>query len=85
MSPAKDESSREVFGLIKKLNLAPDNKKRAKTHGKIVGLSPTLLNLIYILSYSNCFVFAAYFDMSFMGVNRNISSKVGSSLFFSNF
>ncbi|KAF8406408.1 hypothetical protein HHK36_008495 [Tetracentron sinense] len=31
LSPAEDESSREVFGLIKKLNIAPDIKKKAKT------------------------------------------------------
>ncbi|PON40471.1 DNA ligase-like protein [Parasponia andersonii] len=49
LSPAEDESSREVFGLIKKLNLVPDAKKRAKTH--------------------------TYFDLSHLGVNRNISSK----------
>lgn len=30
MSPADDESSREVFGLIKKLNIAPDNKRKPK-------------------------------------------------------
>lgn len=30
-SPAEDESSREVFGRIKKLNVAPENKKRVKT------------------------------------------------------
>ncbi|XP_010254905.1 PREDICTED: uncharacterized protein LOC104595738 [Nelumbo nucifera] len=30
LSPAEDESSREVFGLIKKLNVAPDTKKKAK-------------------------------------------------------
>ncbi|EXC07283.1 hypothetical protein L484_021190 [Morus notabilis] len=49
LSPAEDESSREVFGRIKKLNIVPELKKRAKTH--------------------------TYFDMSLMGVNRNISSK----------
>ncbi|XP_058224838.1 uncharacterized protein LOC131333992 [Rhododendron vialii] len=31
LSPAKDESCREVFGLIKKLNIVPDAKKKAKT------------------------------------------------------
>ncbi|GFS46505.1 hypothetical protein Acr_00g0102660 [Actinidia rufa] len=31
LSPAKDENSREVFGLIKKLNIVPDAKKKAKT------------------------------------------------------
>ncbi|KAM4129694.1 hypothetical protein ACJW30_01G043600 [Castanea mollissima] len=31
LSPAEDESSREVFGLIKKLNIVPDSKKKAKT------------------------------------------------------
>ncbi|KAL6511746.1 hypothetical protein OROGR_021343 [Orobanche gracilis] len=31
MSPADDESSREVFGLIKKLNIIPANKKKPKT------------------------------------------------------
>ncbi|XP_010277663.1 PREDICTED: probable apyrase 5 isoform X2 [Nelumbo nucifera] len=30
LSPSEDESSREVFGLIKKLNVAPDTKKKAK-------------------------------------------------------
>ncbi|KAF6149752.1 hypothetical protein GIB67_017485 [Kingdonia uniflora] len=30
LSPAEDESSREVFGLIKKLNIAPDTKKKTK-------------------------------------------------------
>ncbi|RWR72349.1 glutamic acid-rich protein [Cinnamomum micranthum f. kanehirae] len=31
LSPAEDEISREVFGRIKKLNIAPNTKKRAKT------------------------------------------------------
>ncbi|XP_038971736.1 midasin isoform X2 [Phoenix dactylifera] len=31
VSPVEDEHSREVFGLIKKLNIAPDSKKRGKT------------------------------------------------------
>ncbi|KAA8537648.1 hypothetical protein F0562_027256 [Nyssa sinensis] len=31
LSPAEDESSREVFGLIKKLNIVPEPKKKAKT------------------------------------------------------
>ncbi|XXG45577.1 hypothetical protein AAC387_Pa02g0626 [Persea americana] len=31
LSPAEDENSREVFGRIKKLNIAPNTKKRAKT------------------------------------------------------
>ncbi|KAK9165578.1 hypothetical protein Scep_000769 [Stephania cephalantha] len=30
-SPSEDESSREVFGLIKKLNIVPDTKKKAKS------------------------------------------------------
>ncbi|XP_042492072.1 uncharacterized protein LOC122071743 [Macadamia integrifolia] len=30
MSPVEDESSREVFGLIKKLNIAPETKKKPK-------------------------------------------------------
>ncbi|XP_020578471.1 uncharacterized protein LOC110023405 isoform X2 [Phalaenopsis equestris] len=30
ISPVEDESSREFFGLIKKLNIAPSTKKRAK-------------------------------------------------------
>ncbi|KAK9129926.1 hypothetical protein Sjap_010413 [Stephania japonica] len=30
-SPGEDESSREVFGLIKKLNIVPDTKKKAKS------------------------------------------------------
>ncbi|CAI9116720.1 OLC1v1017949C2 [Oldenlandia corymbosa var. corymbosa] len=30
ISPMDDESSREVFGLIKKHNIVPDNKKKAK-------------------------------------------------------
>ncbi|KAL6956496.1 hypothetical protein U1Q18_043320 [Sarracenia purpurea var. burkii] len=30
LSPGKDENSREVFGLIKKLNIVPDTKKKAK-------------------------------------------------------
>ncbi|XP_043713286.1 uncharacterized protein LOC122661844 [Telopea speciosissima] len=30
LSPAEDESSREVFGLIKKLNIAPETKKKPK-------------------------------------------------------
>nr|XP_010923451.1 uncharacterized protein LOC105046538 [Elaeis guineensis] len=31
VSPVEDEHSREVFGLIKKLNIAPNSKKRGKT------------------------------------------------------
>ncbi|KAL5987073.1 hypothetical protein ACLOJK_041069 [Asimina triloba] len=31
LSPAEDGNSREVFSLIKKLNIVPDSKKRAKT------------------------------------------------------
>ncbi|XP_068655267.1 uncharacterized protein [Aristolochia californica] len=34
LSPVEDDSSREVFGLIKKLNIAPENKTRAKTSCK---------------------------------------------------
>lgn len=34
MSPAEDENSREVFRLIKKLNIVPHNKKRVKSSGK---------------------------------------------------
>lgn len=30
-SPSVDESSKEVFGLIRKLNVVPDNRKKAKT------------------------------------------------------
>ncbi|KAL1309477.1 hypothetical protein HN51_052162 [Arachis hypogaea] len=30
LSPAEDESSREVFSLIKKLNIVPDTKRKAK-------------------------------------------------------
>lgn len=30
-SPVEDENSREIFGLIKKLNIAPVTKKRGKT------------------------------------------------------
>ncbi|XP_027093237.1 uncharacterized protein [Coffea arabica] len=30
VSPMEDEGSREVFGLIKKLNIVPENKKKAK-------------------------------------------------------
>ncbi|MED6118425.1 hypothetical protein PIB30_002131 [Stylosanthes scabra] len=30
LSPSEDESSREVFSLIKKLNIVPDNKRKAK-------------------------------------------------------
>ncbi|CAK9142826.1 unnamed protein product [Ilex paraguariensis] len=30
VSPAEDENSREIFGLIKKLNIVPDIKKKAK-------------------------------------------------------
>ncbi|XP_057973369.1 uncharacterized protein LOC131161552 [Malania oleifera] len=31
LSPSEDENSREVFGLIKKLNIVPDTRKKAKT------------------------------------------------------
>ncbi|KAL3514624.1 hypothetical protein ACH5RR_027341 [Cinchona calisaya] len=31
VSPMEDESSREMFGLIKKLNILPENKKKAKS------------------------------------------------------
>lgn len=30
VSPVEDESSREVFGLIKKLNIAPESRKKPK-------------------------------------------------------
>ena len=35
LSPAEDESSREVFSLIKKLNIVPDTKRKARTPCKI--------------------------------------------------
>lgn len=35
LSPAEDESSREVFGRIKKLNIVPETKK-IETPGKIL-------------------------------------------------
>lgn len=38
LSPAEDESSREVFGLIKKLNVVPDTKKKAKIPCKIFSM-----------------------------------------------
>lgn len=41
LSPAEDESCREVFGFIKKLNVVPDTKK-AKTPCKICHLSYNL-------------------------------------------
>ncbi|KAK1288052.1 hypothetical protein QJS10_CPB19g00494 [Acorus calamus] len=44
ISPLEDESSREVFGLIKKLNIAPDTKKRPK---------PTASTLDMLLSGRN--------------------------------
>lgn len=31
VSPGDDEDSREVFGLIKKLNTVPEARKKAKT------------------------------------------------------
>lgn len=34
-SPAEDESSREVFSLIKKLNIVPDTKRKGRTPCKI--------------------------------------------------
>ncbi|KAF8024349.1 hypothetical protein BT93_F1514 [Corymbia citriodora subsp. variegata] len=34
MSPAEDESSREVFHRIKKLNMTPDNRKKPKTSSR---------------------------------------------------
>ena len=35
LPPEEDENSREVFGLIKKLNIVPDAKRKAKTSCKI--------------------------------------------------
>lgn len=36
LSPVEDDSSREVFGLIKKLNIVPDTKKKSKASCKIL-------------------------------------------------
>lgn len=37
LSPAEDKDSREVFSLIKKLNIVPDTRKKPKTSGKSYG------------------------------------------------
>lgn len=42
LSPAEDESSREVFSLIKKLNTVPDTKRKGRTSGKILIISPNI-------------------------------------------
>lgn len=34
-SPLEDEDSREIFGLIKKLNTVPEVRKKAKTTCKL--------------------------------------------------
>lgn len=45
LSPLEDESSREVFGLIKKMNIVPDTKKKAKTS--------SILNMLVTSGNSN--------------------------------
>lgn len=37
LSPAEDKDSREVFSLIKKLNIVPDTRKKPKMSGKSYG------------------------------------------------
>ena len=49
LSPAEDESSREVFGLIKKLNIVPDTKK-GKTPCKIRCLFHSICRVVKVCS-----------------------------------
>lgn len=46
LSPAEDESSREVFGRIKKLNIVPETRK-IETPGKIFILLLEVKEMIY--------------------------------------
>ncbi|KAF9611465.1 hypothetical protein IFM89_032435 [Coptis chinensis] len=72
LSPAEDENSREVFGLIKKLNIAPDSKKKAK--------SSSFFDKLVTGGNSN-----SSLKSSFLGRARNSSlpssKKTGSSSF----
>lgn len=45
LSPAEDKDSKEVFSLIKKLNIVPDTRKKTKTSGKIHLYCPQLVEL----------------------------------------
>lgn len=84
MSPVEDENSREVFGLIKKLNIAADTKKKAKSLCKIplILVSPCGILLLSILgSYSSklpgfYISYAAFFENMLTGGNSNSSSRV---------
>lgn len=49
LSPAEDESSREVFGLIKKLNIVPDTKK-GKTPCKICCIFHSICRVVKVCS-----------------------------------
>ncbi|KAK2988737.1 hypothetical protein RJ640_021002 [Escallonia rubra] len=54
LPPAEDESSREVFGLIKKLNIAPDTKKKAKVSCKLYYRTGSV-NFIQLHSLIHCY------------------------------
>jgi hypothetical protein len=58
LSPAEDESSRAVFGLIKKLNTAPDTKK-GKTPCKICFIFYSICRVsVYVSRLLNPFCYA---------------------------
>ncbi|KAK3038131.1 hypothetical protein RJ639_029585 [Escallonia herrerae] len=54
LPPAEDESSREVFGLIKKLNIAPVTKKKAKASCKLY-YRTGFINFIQLHSLIRCY------------------------------
>ncbi|OVA04535.1 hypothetical protein BVC80_1715g53 [Macleaya cordata] len=74
LSPAVDESSREVFGLIRKLNIAPDTRKRAKSSCRALPFN-LHLSTVYCFLFSLYQIYAAVFDMLITGGNSNSSSK----------
>lgn len=49
-APEKDENSREVFGLIKKLKTVPDAKRKPKTSCKICNVPHQYLELYFVVS-----------------------------------
>lgn len=75
-SPADDENSREVFGLIKKLNIVSENKKRPKTSCKMHCLDTQFKIFSFDPSLISQFLNAAIFDSMLTGGSSNSSSKV---------
>ncbi|XP_061370685.1 uncharacterized protein LOC133313334 [Gastrolobium bilobum] len=76
VSPAEDESSREVFSLIKKLNIVPETKRKGRTPAFFD--MPLIGQNINISSKSS---FVGRASNRFMPSSKRASSKVRSFIF----